>query len=150
MRIQTTRFGEIEIDGARILQFSDGILGFPDYHDYALLQTNSDNCFFWLQSIECPNLAFVVCDPLLFVPDYQVPVKGEDLKTIGLENLDNSQVLIIVNKVGQALTGNLQGPLVVNAITCQSRQLVLSEKRYSTRHPLMEIRPKKETVSQTA
>ena len=148
MRIQTTRFGEIEIDGARIMHFPEGILGFPDYHDYALLQTNSDNCFFWLQSIECANLAFVVCDPLLFVPDYQVPVKGEDLKTIGLESLENSQVLIIVNKVGQALTGNLQGPLVVNAITCQARQLVLSEKRYSTRHPLMEIKPKKDAVSE--
>ncbi|MBN2064140.1 MAG: flagellar assembly protein FliW [Sedimentisphaerales bacterium] len=142
MNIQTTRFGEIEIDGSRIMRFAEGILGFPDYHDYALLQTNTENCFFWLQSIECANLAFVVCDPLLFVPDYQVPVKAEDLKTIDLENLDNAQVMIIVNKVGQALTGNLQGPLVVNATTCQARQLVLSEKRYSTRHPLMELRNK--------
>lgn len=148
MIIQTTRFGEIEIDGARIMHFPEGILGFPEFHDYALLQTNSDNCFFWLQSIECANLAFVVCDPLLFVPDYQVPVKSEDLITIGLESLENSQVLIIVNKVGQALTGNLQGPLVVNAVTCQARQLVLSEKRYSTRHPLMEIKAKREQVAQ--
>ena len=151
MRIRTTRFGEIEIDGDRIMHFPDGLLGFSEYHDYALLQTNNEGNFFWMQSIECENLAFVVCDPLLFVPDYQVPVKSEDLKTIGLEGLDNAQVLIIVNKIGNALTGNLQGPLVINAHTCEARQLVLSEKRYSTRHPLMEIRPKKEEkVSQTA
>ena len=151
MRVNTTRFGEIEIDEQRIMNFPKGILGFPDNPLFALLQTNNEGNFFWLQSIERPDLAFVVCDPVLFIPDYQIPVKGDELTQIGLDGLENSQVLIIVNKVGRSLTGNLQGPLVINVNNRQGKQLVLSEKKYSTRHPLMELpEGSKKQVCQTA
>jgi len=139
MIVQTTRFGRIEVDETRLLRFPKGILGFPDIRDYALVQTNDEGNFFWLQAVARPDIAFVVCDPLLFVPDYQIPVKSDDLKMIGLDDMTNAQVLIIVNKVERLLTGNLQGPLVVNAENLQAVQLVLSEKKYSTRHPLMEL-----------
>ncbi|MBI9016607.1 MAG: flagellar assembly protein FliW [Phycisphaerae bacterium] len=151
MRVNTTRFGEIEIDQQRIMNFPKGVLGFPDNSLYALLQTNNDGSFFWLQSIERPELAFVVCDPVLFIPDYQVPVKGDELQQIDLDSLKNAQILIIVNKVGKSLTGNLQGPLVINVNNRQGKQLVLSEKKYSTRHPLMELPASSEKqVCQTA
>jgi flagellar assembly factor FliW len=151
MKVKTTRFGEIEIDQARVIKFPEGILGFPDNKEFILLQTNTEGNFFWLQSGNRPELAFVVCDPLLFVPDYQVPVKADDLALVGLDSMENSQVLIIVNKVDRSLTGNLQGPLVINALNCQAKQMVLSEKKYSTRHPLLELRESDEVqVSQTA
>ncbi len=151
MRVSTTRFGEIEIDESRIMNFPKGILGFPDNALYALLQTNDEGSFFWLQSIERPELAFVVCDPALFIPDYQVPVKGDELQQIDLDNMNNAQVLIIVNKVAKSLTGNLQGPLVINVNNRQGKQMVLSEKKYSTRHPLMELpNSSKKPVYQTA
>ncbi len=150
MIVKTTRFGEIEVDQERIMTFPKGILGFPDYHDYALLQTNNEGNFFWLQSVDCTTLAFVVCDPVLFVPDYQVAIRTEDLETINLNKVDESQVLIIVNKVGRTLTGNLQGPLVINVRNCNGKQLVLSEKKYSTRHPLMELQQTESQVSKPA
>ncbi|MCF7957277.1 MAG: flagellar assembly protein FliW [Phycisphaerae bacterium] len=150
MKVTSTRFGEIEIDLDRIIGFPEGILGFPENKDFAMLQTNSEGNFFWLQSVNRPELAFVVCDPQLFVPDYQVPIKPDDLSPIGLSSMENSQVMIIVNKVGRALTGNLQGPLVINVLNRQARQLVLSEKKYSTRHPLLELQSASTSVSQTA
>ena len=151
MRVNTTRFGEIEIDEQRIMNFPKGFLGFPENALFALLQTNNEGSFFWLQSIERPELAFVVCDPVLFVPDYQVPIKGDELEQIDLEDMTNAQVLVIVNKVGKSLTGNLQGPLVINVQNRMGKQMVLSEKKYSTRHPLMEL-PKnaEKQVCQTA
>ena len=115
-----------------------------------MLQTNSEGNFFWLQSVSRSELAFVVCDPLSFVPDYQVPVKPDDLSPIALATMENSQVMIIVNKVDRALTGNLQGPLLINVLNRQARQLVLSEKKYSTRHPLLELQGDPKQVSQTA
>jgi len=150
MKVETTRFGQIEVDENRLIKFSSGLLGFPDDHDYALVQTNNEGNFFWLQSIDQPEVAFVVCDPLLFLPDYQVPVKPEDLVKIDLKNMDDVQVLIIVNKIGRTLTGNLQGPLVINVGNRHGRQLVLSEKKYSTRHPLMELVPAEKQISKTA
>ena len=118
----------IEVDESRILKFPKGILGFPDNSDYALLQTNEEGNFFWLQSVDQPDVAFVVCDPLLFVPDYQVQVRPEDCEILGLASMNDAQVLIVVNKVERTLTGNLQGPLVINALNRLGRQLVLSEK----------------------
>ena len=95
------------------------------------------------------DLAFVVCDPRLFVADYQVPVKVEDLECIGINDPQNSQLFVIVNKVGDLLTGNLQGPLVVNVTNRKARQLVLTDKRYATRHPLMRI-PVRQVMGKTA
>ncbi len=140
MIIQTSRFGQLDVDPDRLITFDDGILGFPEQREYALIQTGEGSGFYWLQSVSTPDLAFVVCDPRLFVADYQVPVKLDDLESIGLTSAEDSQVFVIVNKMGDLLTGNFQGPLVVHVTTRRARQLVLSDKRYSTRHPLMRIR----------
>jgi flagellar assembly factor FliW len=85
----------------------------------------------------------------LFIADYQVPVKLEELESIELSDVQNAQVFVIVNKVGDLLTGNIQGPLVVNVTNRKARQLVLSDKRFSTRHPLLRI-PRRAVMSKTA
>jgi len=46
---------------------------------------------------------------------------------------------VIVNKRGNVLTGNLQGPLVVHATTRIGEQLVLSDRRFHTRVQLLEL-----------
>jgi len=139
MLIETSRFGQLEVDERRLITFGEGILGFPQQHCYALIQTGEGSGFYWLQAVDTPDLAFVVCDPRLFVAEYRVPVKLEDLECIELSDPNYSQVFVIVNKVGDLLTGNFQGPLVVNVANRRARQLVLSDKRYSTRHPLMRV-----------
>lgn len=150
MIIETSRFGPLEVDEQRLISFPRGILGFPDQQRYALIQTSENSCFYWLQAVDRSDLAFVVCDPRLFVPDYCVPVKLDELSQIHLADPSAAQVFIIVNKVDTLLTGNLQGPLVVNVETREARQLVLSDRRYSTRHPLMNLAPRAEAVSKTA
>ncbi|MFQ5412879.1 MAG: flagellar assembly protein FliW [Phycisphaerae bacterium] len=137
MLIETSRFGQLEVDPERLITFSEGILGFPDAQEYALIQTGEGSGFYWLQSVSRSDLAFVVADPRLFVADYQVPVRLDELRPLDLTDADSAQVFIIVNKVDELLTGNFRGPLVVNVANRQARQLVLSDKRYSTRHPLM-------------
>ncbi len=150
MIIDTSRFGKLEVDQDRLITFEDGILGFPKQVEYALIQTGEGSGFYWLQSVSTPDLAFVVCDPRLFVVDYQVPVKLDDLECVGLAEPKDAQVFIIVNKVDDLLTGNFQGPLVVNVVNRQGRQLVLSDKRYSTRHPLMRVPKASAALSKTA
>jgi len=150
MIIQTSRFGGIEVDDQRFLNFPKGLLGFPDDREFALIQTGENSGFYWMQAVHRPELAFVVCDPRLFVQDFKLPIKAEDLTQIGLSDASGSQVFVIVNKVDDLLTGNLQGPLVINVATRVGKQLVLSDKRYSTRHPLMRLPAKAEAVSKTA
>ncbi len=149
MMIQTSRFGELEVDGDRLISFEHGMLGFPNQKKYALIQTGEGSGFYWLQAVDRPELAFVVCDPRLFVPDYHAPVKAEELAQLGLDGPENAQVFIVVNKIDDMLTGNLQGPLVINIQTRAGKQLVLSDRRYSTRHPLMRLPEKQEAMSRT-
>jgi flagellar assembly factor FliW len=139
MLIETTRFGPIEVEESRIMTFPEGLLGFPQNQRFALIQTSPDPVFFWMQSVDDPALAFVVCDPLNFVDDYQVPVRADDMELLGLESLKDSQVLVIVNKVNGDLTANLLGPLVIGAQSLLAKQMVLSDKRYSTRHHLLRL-----------
>src|SRR5690242_15776517 len=115
MLIQTSRFGPVEVDADRMLRFPRGILGFPKHQNYVLIQPEYDSTFYWLQSADTADLAFVVTDPLLFVPDYVVPIREETRLELDIKDISDAQVLVIVNKVGDNLTANLQGPLVVHA-----------------------------------
>lgn len=146
MQIDTTRFGPIEVDETRIITVVGGLLGFPHATRFALIQTGDESLFFWLQSVQDPSLAFVVCDPAVFLPDYtvdQVPVREETRESLGIDpeaELDEAtQVFAICNRVGDWLTGNLLGPLVVNLANCHARQVVLTEKKWSTRQPLLKL-----------
>lgn len=150
MIIETSRFGGIDVDDQRFLNFPKGLLGFPDDREYALIQTGENSAFYWMQAVHRPELAFVVCDPRLFVPDYRIGIKNDDLAQIGLSDTSGSQVFVVVNKIDDMLTGNLQGPLVINVATRVGKQLVLSDKRYSTRHPLMRLPEGQAAVSKTA
>ena len=139
MLIQTTRFGPVEIDESRTLEFPAGLLGFSSYRSFALLQPDDHGVFFWLQSTESPDLAFVVTDPALWVPDYQANIRKEQMEDLGLGETSDAQVLVIVNKREHSLTANLQGPLVVNSANRRAMQLVLAEKKWSTRHELVKL-----------
>ena len=139
MQVRTTRFGQVEIAEDRVIEFPKGLLGFSERRKFCLLQPNEDAMFFWLQSLDDPGLAFVVTDPAMFVPDYSAPIRAEQMESLGLGALEDAQVFVIVNRVGDALTGNLQGPLVVNTLNRVGEQLVLAEKRWTTRHQLMSI-----------
>jgi flagellar assembly factor FliW len=139
MNVQTSRFGSVEVEEDRVIHFGRGILGFPQYKNYVLIQPEADSTFYWLQSVEVADLAFVVTDPMLFVPDYQVPLREETRVDLGLKELTEANVLVIVNKVGDQLTANLQGPLVIHAVTRVAAQVVISEKKYQTRHPILTL-----------
>ena len=159
VRIETSRFGTLEVEADRVLRFAGGLLGFPEARRFALIQTgeetgtgggsNDDPYFFWLQSADDPRLAFVVCDPAAFVPGYdagQVPLRAECREELGLSAdlkgpalAEATQVLAICNRVGDWLTGNLLGPIVVNVRTFAGKQVVLAEKRWGTRHPLLRL-----------
>jgi flagellar assembly factor FliW len=46
---------------------------------------------------------------------------------------------VICNKVEDWLTGNLLGPIIVNAQNRSGQQVVLTDKKWTTRQPLMRL-----------
>ncbi len=139
MIVNTTRFGQVEVDEAGVITFPKGVLGFPKYTQYVLMQPDDDSFFLWLQSVDAADLAFVVTDPKQFVPTYRVPFKTEQMEDLGIRTPSEAEVFVIVNKHGSMLTGNLQGPLVIHVKDRVGEQLVLSDRRFTTRVPLVEL-----------
>ena len=139
MNVQTTRFGNVEVDESRIINFTSGLLGFSNFKRFTLLQPDDEGVFFWLQSLDATELAFVVTDPSLWVKDYQATIRRDQMEELRLDSLDAAQIFVIVNRYEAALTANLQGPLVVNVKTRDAVQLVLAEKRWSTRHEIVQL-----------
>jgi flagellar assembly factor FliW len=139
MEVKTTRFGVISIPDDRVITFPKGLLGFGSQRKYCLLEPGADSAFFWLQSVDEPSLAFVVTDPSLFFKEYTVPIKPEQMVELKLGKLEDAQVFVIVNKVDESLTGNLQGPLVINTVTREGEQVVLADRRWTTRHTLVKV-----------
>jgi flagellar assembly factor FliW len=139
MNVHTTRFGTVTIDEDRVITIPAGLLGFSSFRRYTLLQPDDQGLFFWFQSLDAPELAFVVTDPALWVPDYEATIRREQMEALRLERLEDAQVFVIVNKYGRALTANLQGPVVVNVRNREGVQLVLAERRWTTRHEIVRL-----------
>jgi flagellar assembly factor FliW len=98
--VNTSRFGQIEVDDQRLITFPRGLLGFARYTRYVLIEPSDGSYFYWLQSVDTPELAFVVTDPSLFVSGYKVPLKRDQMDELGLDSENDAQVLVIVNKRG--------------------------------------------------
>jgi len=96
VKIETTRFGEIEIDEGKILFFTTGILGFPQAKRYVLIPHRENSPFMWLQAVDVPELAFVVIMPRLFFPEYQPQIPYEAREELHLHKGDEMDLLAIV------------------------------------------------------
>jgi len=137
MKILTTRFGELEVNSEEVYYFPEGLLGFGSVKRYFTLANPSGGPFEWLQAVEPPNLAFVVCDPVTFKPDYQIKAKKEDLESIKLERVKDAIVrviLVIPKGYPERMTANLQGPIVFNVKARLAKQIVLPGDEYATRY----------------
>jgi flagellar assembly factor FliW len=139
LKVQTTRFGTLSIDEKEIITFPEGLVGFSSRKRYFIYNNEQKMPFFWLHSVEDPNLAFVICDPLLFFADYKVPVRKEELKVLDLEDTSRliTCVIISISRSPFRMTANLQGPLVINTANRMGKQVVLVEGSYNTRHALV-------------
>ena len=136
----TSRFGDITVRDDEVVFFPEGLLGFGNRKEYALLEDPVQDPFLWLQSLEDPNLAFVLVDPLCFFPDYQARVPKEDVALLKLEDSSEARifVLVVVSSDPSKITANLKGPLVVNPNKRMGKQMVLMDQQYGTQHVLLE------------
>ncbi len=126
MRINTTKFGRIEVDAGDVLHFASGLPGFEDCRDWALLADSSNDALGWLQSVSRGDVALAVVSPRRFVPDYQVRIPRSELTPLAIADIRQAQVVVVVGTNGRTLTLNLKAPIVINLETRRGRQVVAS------------------------
>jgi flagellar assembly factor FliW len=74
MKFVATKFGQLNFQEEEIIVLPKGILGFSQLTRYILLENEGRGPFKWLQSVEDPNVAFVIADPLDFFPNYKMEI----------------------------------------------------------------------------
>lgn len=144
MKINTTRFGEIEVSEQSIFHFISPIIGYENLKNFAFIDNSPESPFKWLQSCEDAAIAFPVTIPSFFGLDYQFMLPDAEAKK--LEITDGNQVLTlnIVNIPSsnpKGATINLLAPLVINAENLTAMQIILPDDNLSVRHPLFIKKP---------
>ncbi len=139
MKAVTRPYGEIDIEEKQRITFPRGLFGFEDLREFAILDSTQQP-FYWLQSLERVEVAFVLIDPLFFRPDYTPDVDPSEIEEIGIAGQDDLLVFAIVTIPAAAarMTANLQGPLLINRRTRTGRQSISANPRWGVRHVVME------------
>lgn len=132
MKAATRLFGEIEIDESKIITFEDGIIGFPDMKKFTLIfdeEKEGRPSISWLQSMDEPEIAFPVMDPLFVCETYNPSVEEELLKNLGAIKEDNLYVLVTVTVPQniKELAVNLKAPIVINTDTRKASQIIVED-----------------------
>ncbi len=142
MRVNTERFGEIEVDESRIITMVDPILGFPYAKRFVILEHKKGSPFKWLQCLDDGSLAFVVINPRLVKPDYTLPLTEEDAKRLQLESLEDAEVyvLVVIPEDPKKMTVNLRGPIVINRKKGLAKQVVIADESYPIKYPVFRER----------
>ena len=144
MRIETSRFGPMQVDEGMIIHFSSGLLGFSETKDYVIFDHDDDVPFKWLQAIDEPDLAFVIMDPFVVMSDYNVKIQDPDLHELQVNDTTELSLFVIISiPAGEPtrMTANLRGPVLVNGENRRAKQLVLTNSPYHTRHALLDASP---------
>ena len=132
MKAATRLFGEIEIDESKIITFEDGIIGFPDMKKFTFIfyeEKEGRPSISWLQSMDEPEIAFPVMDPLFVCETYNPSVEEELLKNLGTIKEDNLYVLVTVTVPQniKELAVNLKAPIVINTDTRKASQIIVED-----------------------
>lgn len=137
MKIETDRFGRLEVEEEEIYHFPQGMIGMMRENRFVFLQQMDQTPFIWLQSVKSPELAFVVTDPWLFTDDYSFNIGTRENYLLQLQEDTNPHTLVTVNLTSlEEISLNLRGPLVFNRLKKLGIQMVLEEDVYPLRYSI--------------
>lgn len=131
MLLETTRFGSLQIDPASIITFTQPILGFQEFRRYVLLPGPSEHLT-WLQSTDSGDLAFILIDPRVLVPDYRIEPRPPELAELAVNSADELELytLVVVPHDRTQVRTNLRAPILINRKLRLGKQTILDNTEY--------------------
>ena len=131
MKINTTRFGELEVEKKDIITFGEGILGFENLKEFFVVDPGDQTLILWLQSAEDGATAFPIIEPKIFKPEFTVNLLPAELNSLKLENLSNASVytILTIPQDVTTMSANLKAPVIINNQTKKARQIVLQDSK---------------------
>lgn len=140
IKLNSSRFGDLEVDEGDVINFPVGIPGFEEKHKWILVG-EEDNAIMWLHSADDGSLALPVTTPEAVKSDYNAKIPREALEQIGETDMKDVVLLIVVAiPPGRPwdMTANLRAPIVVNMETRTAAQAISLNEEYDFRHTVLD------------
>lgn len=152
MKLETKFFGTQEVDEKEFISFKHGIPGFENERRYFITAYSPGSPFMVMQSVEKPNLAFILIGLGDVMPGYAIDLGEEVATELQLEKPEEAMVYAIVSIPGElaGATVNLAAPLVINARAKLGKQIILNNPAYGLRYPLFAEDPARKDGSKPA
>lgn len=141
MKLNTKHFGEIDIDEKIMLNFDNGLYGFEDNKRFIIIDNpDKEVPFKWLQSIDNPDLTFVIVNPFIFKPDYDFNLSQSVIDKLNIEDEKEIVVytIVVIPEDINKMTANLAAPLIINANKLLGKQIIIDDVRYSHKHLIVQ------------
>ncbi len=137
MKKINTRFGEVEYDPNNLLHFPAGLIGLPNLRHFIVMPNKKQGPLFWIQSVDDPDIAFVLTDPTNFFLDYQLMPEEAERQSLDLDENDECFILSVVTVPSdQNITLNLAAPILFAPKTNKAIQVIVENSSYSSKTPL--------------
>ncbi|HHT9107025.1 MAG TPA: flagellar assembly protein FliW [Candidatus Wunengus sp. YC64] len=139
VKLSTSNFGNLSIEKENIITFEQGLLGFEELKQFAIIAVEECLPFEWLVSLEDPMVAFPILNPTLFFSDYKPSLSKDDLVLLNIKKEKDVEMFCIVTlgKKPEDVTLNLKGPILINMKNKMGKQVVLTEDYYSLNQQLI-------------
>jgi len=122
-----------------VIHFEEGLIGFAECKDFLLIESQTLAPFRLLQSVDYPQIVFLVLDVTRLVGNYCYHIPAREWEAIGVTGTVQPAafVIVVIGSTPETSTANLQAPLLVNYDQMIGKQLILTDSVFSVRHPLV-------------
>jgi flagellar assembly factor FliW len=122
IRLESSRFGVVEVSPDAVIEFPDGLIGLPGTR-YTLISATSDSPFPWLHSLDDGGLALPVTNPHRFFADFQLALNELEGRRLGIDESTPVDVYVTVRAapVLADFVANLRAPIIIHAATIRGR-----------------------------
>lgn len=138
MKVNTTRFDELQVNKEDVINFQEGLLGFENLKQFFVVDPGDSTLILWLQSIDDGKIAFPIIEPKIYKPDYVAKLLPADMSSVELESLSQAKIysiLTIPSDITQ-MSANLKAPIVINNEKKIAKQIVLQDSKLNVKHEM--------------
>ena len=118
------------------LTFTTPPHGLAPHVDFLLSEIDGADGLYALQSRTDAAIRLFVLDASVYLPDYAPIISDDDCVKLDVHTPDDALVLVVANPSGDGTTMNLLAPIVVNAATGLSAQIILDGQDFPLRAEL--------------
>jgi flagellar assembly factor FliW len=131
MKCDTFLFGTIDVSPDSVIEFPQGLPGFPDNKRFALIHEGCSGdapASFTLQSLDDRSVALQIADPCTFGLHYELDLTDEEAALLQATRPEEIALMLVLFKqeeAGSPIRANLQAPLLINTRSRRGLQKVM-------------------------